>query len=95
MKKLVLAIGLVAFLMGGVFATNAVSLSLTPNSKVVTDDPPKAKKKSCAEMGSKSSCCDSKSKGKSECKDKEGATSTKATTTETTTETKKSSPDKK
>jgi len=91
MKKLVLAIGLVAFLMSGVIAVNAVSV--TPNDNIVTDDPPKAKKKSCADYGSKSKCCSSKSASKSDCKDKEGTKTTTSTTT--TEETKKTSPDKK
>lgn len=91
MKKLVLAIGLVAFLVGGIVTVQAMT-SKAPNDKVITDDPPKAKKKSCTDYGSKKSCCSSKASchDKTECKDKEG---TKATST--TKETKKSSPDKK
>ena len=101
MKKVFLALGLIAFMMTGVLSINTVMASDTDN--VVYDDPPKADKKSsksCADY-TKSSCCSSKSAdlGSKECSDKEATKSAKATTTTTTTtttaSTKKSSPDKK
>ncbi|GAB4331823.1 MAG: hypothetical protein Kow00127_23760 [Bacteroidales bacterium] len=88
MKKVFLAIGIIAFLITGAIAVE--SMNMNPDQKVVYDDPPKAKdntKKSCCEY-SKTSCCSSKAK-KDACKD---GKETKAT--ETTTD-KDGSPDKK
>lgn len=97
MKKVILALGIMTFLLVGIVSIDTVVANDTDN--VVYDDPPKAdkkSKKSCADY-SKSKCCSSKSAdmGKKDCKDKEEAKATTTTTTTASTETKKSSPDKK
>ncbi|MCD4694898.1 MAG: hypothetical protein K8S16_01560 [Bacteroidales bacterium] len=99
MKKVVLALGLFAFLFAGIVTVDTAVANDT--DKVVYDDPPKASKKSsksCSEFGpNKSKCCSSKKAdlgSKEDCKvTKEDTKTTSATTKSTTT--KKDSPDKK
>ena len=89
MKKVLLTLTIVAFVMAGAVSINTVTANTTDSS--VYDDPPKKEtksKKSCADMKSGKSCC-SKSAAKS-CDDKKDTK-----TTSTSTETKKESPDKK
>ena len=100
MKKVFLAVGLIAFLIAGTVSIQSVNAITT--DKDVYDDPPKAEKKeskSCASYSKSSKCCSSKSASasKSECSDsKETKTTSTATSTSTTTSTtKKDSPDKK
>ncbi|MCD4663660.1 MAG: hypothetical protein K8R68_00215 [Bacteroidales bacterium] len=93
MKKILFAIGIVAFLFSGAIAVESVIVSQEDSS--VYDDPPKkdVKKKKCCSHGDfTSKKCDSKSVNysKKECKDTED---TKVTTK--TNETKKDNPDKK
>ena len=97
MKKVVLALGLVAFLFAGGVAIESVNANQT--DKVVYDDPPKAEKKSsksCADYTKASKCCASKSAemGKTDCKDKEEVKTASVTATNSQ-ETKEASPDKK
>jgi len=92
MKKVVLTMGLIAFLFAGGITVETVSASST--NKIVQDDPPKKaekkSEKSCADYSKSHKCCSSKS---AECKDKEGVKTASATTN--SKETKKASPDKK
>jgi len=100
MKKVVIALGVFAFLLAGMITVDTAKAN--DKDKVVYDDPPKAEKKStksCADY--KSSCCSSKSASASEsCNHKEAGKAEKASTetkapTTTSASTKKSSPDKK
>lgn len=98
MKKLVIALSVLTFLMVGVIAVNSVVAKQVSSS--VYDDPPKkdAKaKKSCCTPGEMKSCktpCTDKKEVKADDKKQESGT-TASTSTETTTETKKTDPDKK
>lgn len=88
MKKVLLTLTIVAFVMAGAVSINTVTANTIDSS--VFDDPPKKEKKSkksCTDMKSGKSCC-SKKAAKS-CKD--GDTKSTSTTKETT----KESPDKK
>ncbi|MCB0805361.1 MAG: hypothetical protein KDC05_06140 [Bacteroidales bacterium] len=94
MKKVVLTLGLVAFLFAGGITLETVNAG--QSDQVVQDDPPKAtskKSKSCGDYSKSDKCCASKS-AKSECKDKEEVKTASVSTTNSE-ETKKASPDKK
>ncbi|MBN2172891.1 MAG: hypothetical protein JW731_02085 [Bacteroidales bacterium] len=99
MKKVVLAIGVISFLILGAISINNVEAFSV--NKAFYDDPPKKEvkndkdcSKSCA---SAKSCCDSKStsKAQTESKDKEATKSTNTSTSTATTAAKKDNPDKK
>jgi hypothetical protein len=98
MKKLVLALSVLTFLMVGVIAINPVVAKQVNSS--VYDDPPKkdAKaKKSCCSPGEMKSCktpCTDKKEVKADEKKQESGTTTSGST-ETSKETKKTDPDKK
>lgn len=98
MKKIVLTIGIISFLLIGAITIESVSAGQLTTK--VCDDPPKKEvksKKSCCQPGEMKSCsapCTDKTAVKEDNKSKEGTT----TTTETTTvkkETEKVDPDKK
>jgi len=96
MKKVLLAVGVIAFLFAG--SISVLTVQANTSDKVVYDDPPKAEKKeakehkSCADYSKSSKCCSSKSAKASCCSDKDTKTTSATTTTK---ETKKDSPDKK
>jgi hypothetical protein len=101
MKKVLMVIGMMTFLLVGAVTVESVVAGQLNNK--VCDDPPKKdvkSKKSCCHSGEMSDCktpCTDKTAVKSDNKSKEGTTAT-TTTTETATikkETEKVDPDKK
>ncbi len=83
MKKLVYAIGIVAFLTIGGFAVESAVAVQAPTDKVVYDDPPKkenkdVKKSDCTTKSSKS-CCSHKSLSSKKACDDKGAPAKKET----------------
>jgi hypothetical protein len=99
MKKVVIALSVMTFLMVGLIAVNSVVAKQVSSS--VYDDPPKKDKdaktkKSCCTPGEMKSCktpCTDKTEVKADDKKQESGTSTSVTTE--TKETKKTDPDKK
>jgi hypothetical protein len=97
MKKVVIALSVLTFLMVGLVAINSVVAKQVSSS--VYDDPPKKEvkaKKSCCTPGEMKSCktpCTDKTEVKADDKKQESGTSTSVTTE--TKETKKIDPDKK
>jgi hypothetical protein len=97
MKKVVIALSLLTFLMVGVIAINSVVAKQVNSS--VYDDPPKKDvkaKKSCCSQKEMSGCktpCTEKKEVKGDDKKQETTTSTSVSTE--TKETKKTDPDKK
>ena len=92
MKKLVYAIGIVAFLVLGGFAVESAVAVQSPTDKVVYDDPPKkekkeVKKKSCCSEAGKSDCSSKCSSSHKSCDDK--AAPAKKDTKETSDKDKK------
>jgi hypothetical protein len=75
MKKLVYAIGIVAFLVIGGFAVESAVAVQSPTDKVVYDDPPKkekkeVKKKSCCSESAKHDCSSKSLSSHKSCNDK-------------------------
>lgn len=75
MKKLVFAIGVVAFLVIGGFAVESTAAVQTPTDKVVYDDPPKKEKKAttksdCTTKPGKTCCSQKSASSKKACDDK-------------------------
>lgn len=97
MKKLVIALSVLTFLMVGVISINSVVAKQVNSS--VYDDPPKKDdkaKKSCCTPGEMKSCktpCTDTKEVKADSKKQETSTTTSASTE--TKETKKTDPDKK
>ena len=97
MKKVVIALSVLTFLMVGLVAINSVVAKQVSSS--VYDDPPKKEvkaKKSCCTPGEMKSCktpCTDKTEVKADDKKQESGTSTSVSTE--TKETKKTDPDKK
>ena len=92
MKKIVYAIGIVAFLVVGGFAVESAVAVQAPTDKVVYDDPPKKEKKSevkkdCTTKSGKS-CCSHKSLSSNKACDDKG-TPVKKETKETPDKDKK------
>jgi len=92
MKKLVYAIGIVAFLVLGGFAVESAFAVQSPTDKVVYDDPPKketkvVKKKSCCSESAKSDCSSKSLSSHKACDDK--AVPAKKETKETSDKDKK------
>jgi hypothetical protein len=98
MKKVVIALSVLTFVMVGVIAINSVVAKQVTSS--VYDDPPKKDvkaKKSCCTPGEMKSCktpCTDKTEVKAENKTQESTKSTEVTS-EKKEETKKTDPDKK
>jgi hypothetical protein len=97
MKKVLVALSVITFLMVGVIAINSVMAKQVTSS--VYDDPPKKEataKKSCCTPGEMKSCktpCTDKTEVKAENKNQESTKSTQVSSE--TKEAKKTDPDKK
>ncbi len=76
MKKIVYAIGIVAFLVLGGFAVETAVAVQSPTDKVVYDDPPKKEKKEvkkkscCSDMGKTDDCSSKSMSSHKSCDDK-------------------------